>query len=54
MSDTDYLARRAEQEAYLAMEATNRAAVAAHYQLSTFYLDRLHEKQEAAEQEQAE
>jgi hypothetical protein len=40
--DYDYFARRAEQEAYLAERSTNPAAVAAHYRLSTAYLDRLH------------
>lgn len=40
--DHDYLARRAEQEAYLAEQSTHPAAVSAHYRLSTAYLDRLH------------
>lgn len=42
MSDVEYFARRAEQEVYLAARSTNPAAVAAHYQLSTAYLERLH------------
>lgn len=40
--DHDYLARRAEQEVYLAEQSTHPAAVSAHYRLSTAYLDRLH------------
>jgi hypothetical protein len=40
MTDRDYFARRAEQEARLAERATHPAAVAAHYRLSTAYLER--------------
>lgn len=47
MNDNDYLARRAEEEAVLAMQSTNPAAVAAHYQLSTAYLERLHAQEPA-------
>ena len=42
VTDRDYFARRAEEEAVLAQQATHPAAVAAHYQLSTAYLDRAH------------
>ena len=41
MNDNEYLGRRAEAEAVLATQSTN-PAVAAHYQLSTAYLERLH------------
>ncbi len=41
MSDIDYFARRAEQEVRLAQRATHPAAVAAHYRLSTAYLERV-------------
>lgn len=41
MSDNDYFARRAEQEVELAQQANNPAAVAAHYRLSTAYLEKL-------------
>ena len=40
MIDTDYFARRAEEEARLAAKAKHPAAVAAHYQMSTAYLER--------------
>ncbi len=52
MSDSGYLARRAEQEAYLAMAATNPKVVAAHYRMSSAYLERLHARTETAEQVQ--
>ena len=42
MTNRDYFARRAEEEAVLAQQATHPAAVAAHYRLSTAYLDRAH------------
>jgi hypothetical protein len=41
MTDAEYFARRAEQEVKLAQQATDPAAVWAHYQLSTAYLERL-------------
>ncbi len=41
MADTDYFARRAEQEARLASQATHPAAVAAHHRLATAYVGRL-------------
>lgn len=37
--DRAYFARRAQQEAELATRATHPAAVAAHYRLSTAYLE---------------
>ena len=54
MTDVEYFTRRAEQEAYLAMEATNADAVAAHYQMSKAYLDRLYAQRGAGEQDGAE
>lgn len=42
VTDRDYFARRAEKEAVLAQQATHPAAVAAHYRLSTVYLDNAH------------
>lgn len=44
MSDEDYYSRRAECEVLLAQKARHPAAVAAHYQLSTAYLERVHAK----------
>jgi hypothetical protein len=41
MADTDDFARRAEQEARLASQATHPAAVAAHHRLATAYVGRL-------------
>jgi len=41
MTDQDYYTRRAEQEVHLAQTASHPAAVAAHYRLSTAYLERL-------------
>lgn len=43
MTDDEYFTRRAEQEVVLAVAATHPAAVAAHYQLSTAYLERLYD-----------
>ena len=40
MTDTEYWARRARQEARLAMEATSPAAMSAHYKLSNACLKR--------------
>jgi len=40
--DRAYFARRAAQEVELASRATHPAAVAAHYRLSTVYLERAH------------
>lgn len=40
MEDMRYFMHRAEQEARLAQQATNPAAVSAHYRLSTAYLER--------------
>lgn len=39
--DVDYLQRRAEQEVAQAQQATNSAAVEAHYKLAEQYLERL-------------
>lgn len=41
MTDKDYYAHRAAQEVKLAQTAKHPAAVAAHYRLSTAYLERL-------------
>lgn len=50
MTDSEYFARRAEQEAALAQKAKTAAAVAAHYQLSTAYLELAnpHDRQQRA------
>lgn len=40
--EQDYLERRAEAEIALAQQARHARAVQAHYQLATFYLDRIH------------
>jgi hypothetical protein len=40
--DIDYFERRAEAEIALAQRADHARAVQAHYQLATFYLDRIH------------
>lgn len=40
MTDTEYFAKRAKQEARLALLATNSAAKSVHYQLSNAYLRR--------------
>ena len=39
MSDEEYFSQRAEREVLLAQKACHPAAVAAHYQLSTAYLE---------------
>ncbi len=41
MTDTEYFARRAEQEVQLAARAEHPTAAAAHYRLSTGYLERV-------------
>jgi len=41
VTDREYLARRAEQETRLAQQAKHPAAVAAHYRLSSAYLERM-------------
>jgi hypothetical protein len=40
--DQQYYERRAEAEIALAQQARHGAAVRAHYELATFYLDRIH------------
>ena len=40
--DVDYYERRAEAEITLAQRANHRAAVQAHYELASAYLDRIH------------
>lgn len=39
--DTEYYRKRAEQELQLAQSATDPKVVAAHYQLSQLYLEKL-------------
>jgi hypothetical protein len=50
--DREYFERRAEAEIEAAQQAENVAAVQAHYQLATYYLDRVHPANDA-EQEAA-
>ena len=40
--DRDYFERRAEAEIELAQRARHKAAVQAHYELASAYLDRIH------------
>jgi hypothetical protein len=40
--DRDYYERRAETEIALAQQASHKAAVQAHYELASAYLDRIH------------
>jgi hypothetical protein len=40
--ELEYYERRAEAEIALAQQARHRAAVQAHYQLASAYLDRIH------------
>ena len=40
--DVNYYERRAEAEIELAQQSANRHAVQAHYQLATFYLDKIY------------
>jgi len=44
--DIDYLERRAEAQLALAQQARDPRAVQAHYDLATFYLDRIHGAEE--------
>jgi hypothetical protein len=53
MTDNEYFARRAEQEASLAVQATNPDAVAAHYQMSSAYLDRIYVRADAVQVQSA-
>jgi hypothetical protein len=46
--DADDLERRAEAQLELAREATDPRVVQAHYDLATFYLDRIHGEMESA------
>ena len=41
-NDHDYYQRRAEAEIELAQQARHKAAVQAHYELASAYLDRIH------------
>jgi hypothetical protein len=41
-ADRDYYERRAEAEIELARQARHRAAVQAHYEMASAYLDRIH------------
>jgi hypothetical protein len=52
MTDADDLACRAAEEAYLAMEAADPDAVAAHFQSARACLDRLQAEQDGVEQDQ--
>ena len=47
-SDRQYFQRRTEEEVKLAQQATHAAAVAAHYALAEFYLEKAAGLQEAA------
>lgn len=47
--DNAYYEQRAEAEIEMARQASTRQAVQAHYQLATYYLDRLYPDAEAAE-----
>ena len=40
--DVEYYERRAEAEIELARQSRSAAAVQAHYQLATFYLDKIY------------
>ena len=40
--DVDYYERRAEAEIELARQSQSAEAVQAHYQLATFYLDKIY------------
>lgn len=40
--ELEYYERRAEAEIELAQKASHQAAVQAHYELASFYLDRVH------------
>jgi hypothetical protein len=40
--DVEYYQRRAEAEIELARQSRSAQAVQAHYQLATFYLDKIH------------
>lgn len=40
--DVNYYQRRAEAEIELARRSDSREAVQAHYQLATYYLDKIH------------
>ena len=41
-SDFEYIERRAEAQIALAQQANHQAAVQAHYELASAYLDRIH------------
>lgn len=47
--DQTYFERRAEAELELAQKSQHEAAVSAHYQLASSYLDRIFEEQELTE-----
>ncbi|MFN3943946.1 MAG: hypothetical protein ACK4K7_03320 [Allosphingosinicella sp.] len=49
--EIEYLERRAEAEIAMAQNARHASAVKAHYELATFYLDRIHGDPAAALQE---
>jgi len=46
--DVNYYERRAEAEIELAQRSGNAAAVQAHYQLATAYLDKIYGESETA------
>lgn len=47
--DANYYERRAEAEIEMARRASSSEAVQAHYQLATYYLDRLYPTSEAGD-----
>jgi hypothetical protein len=47
--DVDYYERRAEVEIEMAQRSENHRAVQAHYDLATFYLDKIYGEPEPAE-----